>query len=285
MPDNMKKVSPGEPLSIPAETFNTFIDAGRDFKARQRNATRGRAQSTHNAETILVRNDSGSDRDRFDVLGIDGPIFTPTDNANTFKNQVAVKGITPAVDNHAGKFVILAEPVKNGSITRGFISGVCAAYIDIDDEDHKTADVKDGDATSLVSGDDGAVSILWAESGTGNKWAVVRFSGVGGTGIKRAKAQEGSQADGEISVKLLDSSGDVIGDAFDVYAFPDKSATDMTDYLPDIDTDDVLLVCKANDGNWYLVWPTLKEVGVATSTVSLTAGTLFGRVTNVYGKW
>ncbi len=76
-------------------------------------------------------------------------------------------------------------------------------------------------------------------------------------GVKRAKAQEDSQTDGEISVKLLDSENAVVGDAFDVYAFPDKAATDMTDYLPDIDTNDVLLVSKANDGKWYLVWPTL----------------------------
>ena len=107
-------------------------------------------------------------------------------------------------------------------------------------------------------------------------------------GVRRAKAQEGSQADGKISVKLLDANNVVTGDAFDVYAFGDKSATDMTDYLPTIATTgeySVLHVFKANDGNWYLVWPVLTEVGVATSTVSLTADTIFGRVTNVYGKW
>lgn len=186
MADNMKKVNSGDPLNIPAETFNTFVDSARDFKKRQRDITRGQTQTINRSETILVRNDSGADRDRYDVLGIDGVIFTPTDNADTFKNDVALKGITPATDDHAGKFVILAEPVKDGSIARAFISGVCVAYIDIDDEDHATADVKDADATSLLSCDDGAVSILWAESGTGNKWAVVRFGGgAGGAGIQK----------------------------------------------------------------------------------------------------
>jgi len=31
-----KKVQPGQKLEIPAEAFNTFIDAALDFKARQR---------------------------------------------------------------------------------------------------------------------------------------------------------------------------------------------------------------------------------------------------------
>lgn len=103
--------------------------------------------------------------------------------------------------------------------------------------------------------------------------------------VCRAKAQEGSQADGELSVKLLDFDNNVIGIAFDVYAFPDKGATDMTDYLPDIDTNDVLLVCKANDGNWYLVWPTLIKVGTKTSTISATADDIFGRVVYEFGSW
>ena len=187
MADDMKKVIRGQPLDIPATTFNTFVDSARDYQMRQRNQTPGRTQNTHAKDTILVKNNSGSDRDRFDVLGIDGVIFTPTDNADTFKNDVALKGITPDIDDHAGKFVILAEPLKSGSIGRAFISGVCVAYVDIDDEDHTTADVKDGDATSLLSSDDGAVSILWAESGTGDKWAVVRFGGGGGSKMFIAK--------------------------------------------------------------------------------------------------
>ena len=32
MGDTLKKVKPGDPLAIPAEAFNTFIDAARDFR-------------------------------------------------------------------------------------------------------------------------------------------------------------------------------------------------------------------------------------------------------------
>jgi len=130
-------------------------------------------------------------------------------------------------------------------------------------------------------------ALRWVERNRNLRNPLRRRGGAtgGGNVVRRAKAQEDSQTDGKLSVKLLDGDDAVYGDAFDVYAFPDKAATDMTDYLPDIDTNDSLLVCKANDGNWYLVWPVLTEVGIATNTVSLTAGTIFGRVTNVYGTW
>lgn len=96
--------------------------------------------------------------------------------------------------------------------------------------------------------------------------------------ILRAKAQEGSQAGGELSVKLLDSGGAVTGDAFDVYAFADKSMTDMTEFLPDIDTDDIVCV-KYMSGSWFMDWTPL-EIGTATDTVSSTAETVGGRLIN-----
>jgi len=48
-------------------------------------------------------------------------------------------------------------------------------------------------------------------------------------GTRRAKAQEDGQANGLLSVKLLDSDGNETGEAFDVFAFADQSATDMAD--------------------------------------------------------
>lgn len=114
MSDYMKKVKSGDSLSIPAETFNTFIDAARDDRTRQQNRgqTAGRSNST--TGTILVKNAGGADLDRFDVLGIGAPIFRPTDNEDTFKNQVTLKGVTPSEGNHEARFVILQEPVGPG---------------------------------------------------------------------------------------------------------------------------------------------------------------------------
>jgi len=110
--------------------------------------------------------------------------------------------------------------------------------------------------------------------------------GGGGTNkVRRAKAQEDGQADGLLSVKLLDVDGDETGEAFDVFAFADQSATDMTDYLPDIDSTDVIFVKQDVYGNWYIDWTPLK-IGTATDTVSATAETVGGRlINNWFGKF
>ena len=75
MGDPFKKVQRGEPLRIPAETFNTFIDAAKDF--RQRTQNRGQSSLANFADSgiVLVKNASGGDRDRYDILGIDSPKF------------------------------------------------------------------------------------------------------------------------------------------------------------------------------------------------------------------
>jgi hypothetical protein len=102
MGDPFKKVQRGERLRISAETFNTFIDAAKDF--RQRTQDRGRQQQSHSPQAgiILVQNGSGEDLNRFDVLGIERPIFTPSESLLSFQDQLAVVGVTPAEPRHLG---------------------------------------------------------------------------------------------------------------------------------------------------------------------------------------
>ena len=75
----LQKVKPGDPLVIPAPTFNTFVDAANDFLARRQDQFQGSRPAARHSKIVLVRNDSGADRARFDVLGIDAPVFGPAD--------------------------------------------------------------------------------------------------------------------------------------------------------------------------------------------------------------
>ena len=43
MAEPLKKVASGDPLAIPAETFNTFIDMARDYRSRQVGVVAGRS--------------------------------------------------------------------------------------------------------------------------------------------------------------------------------------------------------------------------------------------------
>lgn len=173
--DHFKKAQSGEPLRIPAATFNAFIDAARDFQMRRQSQTAEAVQSFRQAGIVLVKNDSGADRERFDVLGIDGPLIGPDDNLDEFQNRVVLQAKTPRHTDHLGRFVVLLEPVREGQIGLAYLDGVCPARLDVQDEDHAFADIQDDDASALVSRDDGAASILWKEAGLGDKWAVVQL--------------------------------------------------------------------------------------------------------------
>ncbi len=130
MGDVLKKVKPGDPLAIPAAKFNTFVAAAQDFLRRQRDIARTPVADRPPFETVLLKNASGADRSRFDVLGIDGPVFTPTDSLGTFTNGIPLVGVTPAA-SHAGNFAILVEPIQTGRLGRACILGACPAQVHV----------------------------------------------------------------------------------------------------------------------------------------------------------
>ncbi len=95
MGDTLKKVRPGDALVIPAATFNTFVDTANDFLRRQHLQGQAGTPEPRQSGIVLVKNNSGADRARFDVLGVDSPVISPADNLDAFVNQVALAGVTP----------------------------------------------------------------------------------------------------------------------------------------------------------------------------------------------
>jgi len=177
MGDAFKKVKRGDPLAIPAATFNTFVDAARDFLARSHQQGQSATPTGRHQCTVLVRNDSGSDRGRYELLGVGGPLFDPGSYEDAFKNHPAVTGVTPVQDEHRGRFVILLEPVASGQLGRALTTGVVPARVDVPDEDYPYAyaEVADSVATHLLARQEGSASILWREGGTGLQWALVEL--------------------------------------------------------------------------------------------------------------
>lgn len=178
MGDDLKKVQAGQPLRFPAGAYNAFIDAARDFQNRQRSVSSTSQPATRSSGIVLVRNDSAALVSRCGILGIDGPIIAPDDTAklNTFQNQVALSGVKPTGADHAGRFVVLLEPLMPGKIGKAMASGVCAVQVFLDaDDDGLQADVADGTTGYLAGASPGAAAILWRQGGTGVQWALVRI--------------------------------------------------------------------------------------------------------------
>lgn len=174
---------PGDPLELRAEDLNWMLRAGqaqKDAKISRPPTVFPQTSTGH----IIVKNQSGVARSRFDVLGIDTPIFTPTQNLSEFTSRPAVRGVVPQ-DIHAGRFVVLADALKPNGIGRAVVSGLCVAKVRMEAPVDTSADVLAGDATRLVSGSSGVATILWHNPPAeypDTAWAILRIGGGGGGG-------------------------------------------------------------------------------------------------------
>jgi hypothetical protein len=179
MGDAFRKVRDGERLKISAAAYNAMIDAAQDYINRKNNLTSQTGKQLA-ANMVYIKNTTSAAVDRLNILGIGGSQIDPA--TNTFKEMTVLTGVIPSKTDHAsGRFVITAEPIGIACIGRAYVAGVTAVQINIIDEGHSFADIKDSDITQLESAASGAAVILYKEDGTGTKLAVVRFGGSGGT--------------------------------------------------------------------------------------------------------
>ena len=197
--DDLKKVTRGAPLRIPAAAYNSFLDAAADY----RNRTLGNQAeiSPHDSRPgiIYVKNDSGGDRDQFAVLGLDDIVISPDDNEREFRSRVVLSGKTPAKESHLGRFCVLAEPMKSGRIGRAFVDDICQVKLNVprEDEEPRFADIKDGQTGNLEAAVYGSATILWRKGGTGVQWAVVRIGRFPSLFPVKLEQYSGEQGDDE----------------------------------------------------------------------------------------
>jgi len=138
-----------------------------------------------NSNEILVYNNSGYDITRYGILAIEGVKILPdTQGLSEFQRRPVLSGILPNWTYQSdGKFVVCLEPIGNGKIGVAVITGVTVAPINVMNETDGYVDIFGSGMQSLASCGSGACQILYKESGTGAKWAIVRFGGSGGTGV------------------------------------------------------------------------------------------------------
>jgi hypothetical protein len=180
----IRKAKSGEPLDIPAATFNTIADLVNDWQRRQRSVAKGERRPGLPSGVILVRNTSGAPRAQYDVVGLSGALLKPSDDFPLFAERVALFGVTPTFGEHSDRHAILLEPLKMAAFGRARVAGVCLARVLMKDESHTQATIKDQDPTQLQScAAGGSAQLLWVEPEADRQnpwaWAVVRL-GVAG---------------------------------------------------------------------------------------------------------
>lgn len=170
-----RKVVAGQPYDgFPAPVYNAIIDV---ITAYQRGELHHRNRDTDtftSSGIVSVINSTGGGLDRFNIVGMSEPVILPTADEQEWANKVRMRGVIPNT-THREKFAVLQQPLNENEIGYAITAGVTNCRINMLHTDHQFADVKDGDTYSFESTSDGVNRILWVESGTGMKRALVRI--------------------------------------------------------------------------------------------------------------
>ena len=170
------KVRPGEPLKIPADQYNSFIDAASKVESLDRFFAQGIRKGFNDHDTIKVRNGASANLPRFSILGLNTSTIDPASYLLEWKQQPAMNCVVPDAAVHLSRFVVIVEPLLENAMGRAVASGVVPCQVNITNEGHQYAIPETGQTAYLTSASNGSAQILWRQSGTGLKWAFVRLS-------------------------------------------------------------------------------------------------------------
>lgn len=176
MGDPFRKMVPGQRLSgVSARTWNRLMDAANRVPFGDPSAPP--PPVALDPATVWIRNATGARTSRFAVLSIDGPVVEPTEDEDSSLQDVMVDGATPAA---AGEpFAVAPGALDDGEMGRAVSAGTSWVQVNVTNSAHGWATTENGRTDRLQSQADNAtnasVRIIWKESGTGTKWALVEL--------------------------------------------------------------------------------------------------------------
>ncbi|HUX15699.1 MAG TPA: hypothetical protein VMW52_04450 [Phycisphaerae bacterium] len=205
----IRHVQPGAPFDPSAREWNAFVDAANADARGGRRRRHALPPRPARALVVWVRNGSGSNRSRGDILGLGGsPVWDPADadEREAFRSQPCLAGRYPTEPADLGRFGVCLGPIAEGAVGDCLVAGLAAVTLDVDDEDAADfADCADGITAYLLAGPTGSARVLWREGGTGQQWAYVLL----GAGLPL------SPSDTEYHVLQTQAAGEVLRVAWD----------------------------------------------------------------------
>lgn len=177
----LQKVRIGQNFRMSAPAYNAFVDAANAHAAGQRNTATDPRDAPYAGDLVWLRNDSGTDADPFDVLGVEGVPIPPADNLVAFSyagslGGFALIGKVPDTTKHIGQWAVLLEPIANGRTGPAVISGVATIELAVPSTvyPHRFVDIAHN-SRRAVSQWYGAAEILYEQTTGGRRWAYVRL--------------------------------------------------------------------------------------------------------------
>ena len=120
----LEKVKSGDPLKIPAATFNTFIDAARDFRTRTQNRGQKAKPAVRQSGIALVRNITAVDLTRMMVVALGRAVIAPADNEDEWLRRATFDAAGRA--NTASMVLGALNEISDGSVARLRLRGTAS---------------------------------------------------------------------------------------------------------------------------------------------------------------
>jgi len=175
--DELREVGRGDSIrgNLTAAAYNTFVRMARQWLGQQDDRLSEYLRRWRQHTMIPVQNQSGGDRDRFDVLEIDQPIFELSTDAGS--ERPMAKGTKPG-GSTPGLVAVLLEPCKAGDVANACVAGVTVARVDLQEKWHEWADLEADECEKMVSRatPPAGAYILWSDGSTGTQLVIVRLS-------------------------------------------------------------------------------------------------------------
>jgi len=168
-------VRPADRLRIRAADWNAVNLAARRMQSMPLavGAPGGGPQMLATSPTTALARNIGEDTiPRYGAVICIAPVILPEDNEAEWAMRLAVDCKIPDTDDPWAWVAVATAPILPGMLGRVCVSGAVQAIVNITSADHHFAVAADG-AEFLQSAAGGPVRILWRESGTGTKKAIV----------------------------------------------------------------------------------------------------------------
>lgn len=151
-------------------TVNLMLRAAHAYRDTELGSPQPTAEPSENGNFIKLKNSSGGDLLRGNVLAIGDELLTEKSLQYKWFDGDAIADTTDAI-------AIYRAPCPSTDNAEAYIAGCCIALISVTDTSHKWADVTVGE-TVLTSGEEGRVEILSTPTETGEQECFVNIKNV-----------------------------------------------------------------------------------------------------------
>jgi len=180
------KVLPGDPLAIPAGTWNAVLDliAERRIRTGGAKGPNFLPDAITPQTVVYVQNSTGTALTVGASFRIGDAVTAVSATAPTFNAVPVFDGL--AVEATTDTVAVALEPIADGAIGRAVIQGVAIATVEVGDVAHRYASPTAG-GVYLTSGAFGPIRLVSVPGGTGSQTvAVLLTGGTVGVGVKES---------------------------------------------------------------------------------------------------